>query len=435
MKNLIDIGFYSKDEDSKKIKFENNIIKDVEIFRTGVFRKQLFEKEFVNALKQNYEAMLRDKVVNHVAVRAGHKGMFENSIENVVGYISDLKTVNKGKITVKTVTMGAEGEEIREEREIDDIRLVADFEITDKNAREKIESTTWRDRSVELMQQYESNDGEVYSPVLAGVAFVDDGEVEKLESFYEKEDGFEKGLNYLTFSKEQFADLKEAFSSEQEDEDGEGVDQDDSIVSEDKKDLGKDDTSEDKGEDEGEDDEKQPEDEEQEDDGKQTDGEEKDEVEDQGKQPEDKEQEDEDEDKEVKMSKSDLDELVELRKLKQEMEFEKKFEKLEVLQRQGYSTPAMLELEKKIVRKMYESGLNGKADAVFELFKEYKTATPRVWNKNENLKKIDDSSEKDNAKNKAKKNNLTGDNINKDDYRKVGRDYLKKAGFKAKNDN
>jgi hypothetical protein len=93
-------------------------------------------------------------VFPHVPVRANHPGMFDGGdINNVGGYITELKRIGK--------------------------KLVADIRVTRPAMKENIEEGTFINRSSEI-GTYDDNKGNIYFPVLFGFAWVDIPQVEGL---------------------------------------------------------------------------------------------------------------------------------------------------------------------------------------------------------------------------------------------------------------
>lgn len=132
----------------------NPVVMGVEVFRAGTFRDSLGEQSTwtVTQLEQmalNFKALKESGLFPNVPWRSDHSW----SIDKVKGYIHDLYV--RGD------------------------RLVADVEVTEPDALEKIQRGTYRARSAEV-GMYLTNDEVPYYPTLMGVAFVDIPAVEGL---------------------------------------------------------------------------------------------------------------------------------------------------------------------------------------------------------------------------------------------------------------
>ena len=143
-------GNFSRHDDG------NATLSGLKIFRAGTFKDSLGEQRTWTAddltdIVSNFE-MLRDKDIHpNVPVRKNHT----RSVDDVVGYLADLST---------------DGE-----------YLYATLEFTEPEAADKWERGTYRARSLEV-GPYEDNDGQIFSPVAHGLAFVDRGAVEGLHA-------------------------------------------------------------------------------------------------------------------------------------------------------------------------------------------------------------------------------------------------------------
>jgi hypothetical protein len=140
----------------------SSIIKNVPVFREGKFKDSAGEPHTweVGHLQQmvtNFRQLRDTGVLPNVPVRNQHKGLFGGG--EVVGYVHDLRV---------------EGTDSR-----GNALLVADMEITEPDALEKINRGTWRARSSEV-GVYETNDEVMHWPVFMGVAWVDIPAVEGL---------------------------------------------------------------------------------------------------------------------------------------------------------------------------------------------------------------------------------------------------------------
>lgn len=145
------------------------IIRAFPVFRTGTFKdswgdQHTWETEHLQQMVFHYGLLKGRNILPNVPVRNQHKSLFGGGGE-VVGYVADLYTIGGYE----------DGYE----------RLVADLEITEPDAFDKIDRGTWRSRSAEI-GFYETNDEVMYWPVFMGVAFVDIPAVEGLESAFSK---------------------------------------------------------------------------------------------------------------------------------------------------------------------------------------------------------------------------------------------------------
>lgn len=130
------------------------VTRSMKIFRSGSFKdssgsEESFTDADLAAMVTNFKTLRASGLFPNVPVRANHS----RDVENVVGYVLDLQ--------------------------VNGSFLVADMEITEPDAKTKLERGTWRARSAEI-GTYETNDGNAFYPVLWGVAFVDIPAVEGL---------------------------------------------------------------------------------------------------------------------------------------------------------------------------------------------------------------------------------------------------------------
>jgi hypothetical protein len=130
------------------------VVRNYPIFRAGTFRDSLgrqrtWTRENLDDMVKNF-SRLKEQLPT-VPVRANHG----RDVQGVIGWVIALR--RKGD------------------------QLLADFQFTEAEARSKFESGTYRNRSAEI-GAYETNDEEMYWPVLMGFAFVDLPAVEGLHS-------------------------------------------------------------------------------------------------------------------------------------------------------------------------------------------------------------------------------------------------------------
>lgn len=147
----------------------NLLIRDYPVFRAGSFKDSMGElntwtSQHLQQMVFNFNLLRDEGLFTDVPVRDGHRGFFGGGAPGsgagrVVGYVQDLRV---GDANI-------DGEPL----------LVADFEITEEDAANKIRTGTFRARSSEI-GFYETNDEALYWPTFVGFAFVDIGAVEKL---------------------------------------------------------------------------------------------------------------------------------------------------------------------------------------------------------------------------------------------------------------
>jgi hypothetical protein len=114
----------------------------------------------------NYNHLTSKNILMSVPARDGHPGWLINNIPgkgSVVGWHQNLE--------IKTLASPTNGQEYD--------YLLADYEITEPYALEKIQNGTWRNRSSEI-SGYTTNDESEFWPVYMGFAFVDFPAVEGL---------------------------------------------------------------------------------------------------------------------------------------------------------------------------------------------------------------------------------------------------------------
>lgn len=134
----------------------NGFLERVRVFRTGTFRDSLglqhtWDADHLRQMVRNFHNLRSRGVFPNVPVRADHS----SSVNSLVGYIVDLQVDDAGGF------------------------LMADLEITEPSAVERLRRGTYRARSLEI-GAYETNDESVYWPTVMGLAFVDIPAVEGL---------------------------------------------------------------------------------------------------------------------------------------------------------------------------------------------------------------------------------------------------------------
>lgn len=145
------------------------LIEGMPVFRAGTFKdsrgiQATWEPEHLEQMVFNFNLLHDRGIFPNVPVRDGHKELFGNG-GTVIGYV------------------------VKISHDQDSGRLLADFELTDPAAVEKLDNKTFRARSAEV-GMYETNDEALYYPVFMGFAFVDIGAVEGLYSKENPQDGF-----------------------------------------------------------------------------------------------------------------------------------------------------------------------------------------------------------------------------------------------------
>jgi len=144
--------------------------KGVPVFRSGTFRdsrgeQHTWEPLHMKQLVDNWNQLREDKILESVPVRAGHPSLFGGGGE-VIGWHTNLRTmVHKNPVDGSRETY-----------------LLADYEILDPQAIQKIQSGLWRNQSSEIGTWITNSEAE-YWPVYQGVAYVDFSAVEGLRAF------------------------------------------------------------------------------------------------------------------------------------------------------------------------------------------------------------------------------------------------------------
>lgn len=148
-----------------------HVYSGVAVFRSGTFRDSMgvqntWEDLHITQMLNNYDFLTNKKILDSVPARDGHKAWLVGNIPGrgeVVGWHTDLKA--------KTLKSPVDNQEYK--------YLLADYEITQPYAQEKIANGTWRNRSSEIGVYNTNNDTELW-PVYLGFAFVDFPAVEGL---------------------------------------------------------------------------------------------------------------------------------------------------------------------------------------------------------------------------------------------------------------
>lgn len=155
------------------------------VFRSGTFRDSMgfqhtWEGLHMDQMVAHFK-MLRDRgLFGDVPVRDGHPGFLVNGMPGsgaVVGWHTAL-----------------EARELETHNGAKETFLLADYEVTDPDARAKVESGTFRNRSSEV-GEYTTNDEATFWPTYMGFAFVDIPAVEGLNAVK----GFSNSQNARSF--------------------------------------------------------------------------------------------------------------------------------------------------------------------------------------------------------------------------------------------
>jgi hypothetical protein len=134
---------------------EGKLLKNVEIFKSGTYRGIQFKNSGLDKMVANFHVLKDMGILPNVPVRADHPSFFGvgDIIDKVGGYVADLRR---------------EGS-----------KLVADVRVTSQKMWDKIQEGTYINRSAEI-GTYDDNEGNIYSPILYGFAWVDIPQVEGL---------------------------------------------------------------------------------------------------------------------------------------------------------------------------------------------------------------------------------------------------------------
>lgn len=166
--------FEKKNEETGRSTFTRE---KMPVFRSGEFKDSMgysskWTDMHLGQMVSHFE-MLRDGgIFSDVPIRRGHGSLFGDPIDSLIGYVTGL--------SLETRTSYVDGSEYN--------YLLADIEIIDPDAREKIEMGLWRNVSSEIGMM-EANDGAEYWPVFKGFAYVDIPAVEGLKEFSKSNTG------------------------------------------------------------------------------------------------------------------------------------------------------------------------------------------------------------------------------------------------------
>lgn len=161
----------------------NLILEGVAVFRSGTFRDSMgfqhqWEPEHMTQMVDNYTILSSRGVITSVPIRSDHVGFLDSSLKSVVGYHIGIRTEERiNSVSGEMCTY-----------------LLADMEIIDPDAIQKIESGLWRNLSSEI-GTYLTNAEAEYWPVYMGVAFVDFPAVEGLANSFSKRAPNDSGIH------------------------------------------------------------------------------------------------------------------------------------------------------------------------------------------------------------------------------------------------
>lgn len=150
------------------------VVQDVAVFRSGTFADSMgfvtsWESIHIDQFVAHFEMLKNRNIFADVPVRDGHPGFLISGQEGngkVVGYHTSLRAEERISLH--------DGNPYT--------YLIAEYEILDPEAQEKIGSGLWRSLSAEV-GRYVTNDGAEFWPVYWGVAYVDIPAVEGLKGF------------------------------------------------------------------------------------------------------------------------------------------------------------------------------------------------------------------------------------------------------------
>lgn len=147
-------------------------MKNVAVFRSGTFRDSMgdqstWTRDDLEMFVQNFNHLTASGTLPDVPVRKGHRSYSGTvNMDGLIGYVTGLR--------VHTAVTKVSQEEYS--------FLVADYEILDPIAQEKVKSGLWRNRSAEVGGYLDNNDVLV-APAFMGFAYVDMPAVERLNEY------------------------------------------------------------------------------------------------------------------------------------------------------------------------------------------------------------------------------------------------------------
>lgn len=149
----------------------NKVYSGVAVFRSGTFRdsngmQNTWEDLHISQMMDNFDHLVKNKKIIQVPARDGHKSFLNKNTPGngaVVGWHQNVQS--------KKIKSPVDGLEYN--------YILADYEITEPYANEKIVNGTFRNRSAEIGTYTTNNEAEFW-PVYLGFAFVDFSAVEGL---------------------------------------------------------------------------------------------------------------------------------------------------------------------------------------------------------------------------------------------------------------
>jgi len=149
-------------------------LQGVPVFRSGTFRDSMgiqhtWEDMHMQQMVDNFNHLIKTGIMEGAPVRKGHSGFFSDGsaiMDSLIGWHSGLSTEERiNPVDGQRYTY-----------------LLADFQILDPTAQDKIDSGLWKSLSSEVGTWTSNNEAE-YWPVYQGVAYVDFPAVEGLKTF------------------------------------------------------------------------------------------------------------------------------------------------------------------------------------------------------------------------------------------------------------
>ena len=146
----------------------------VPVFRSGTFRDSWGDQTtwtniHTAEMISHFNYLKDQSIFPDVPVRKGHGSFLSDPMDSLIGYIDNM--------TAQTMTSPVDGRKYS--------YLLADYDILDEEAQEKIASGLWRNRSAEI-GTFVTNDEQMYSPTFMGFAYVDIPAVEGLNGAFSK---------------------------------------------------------------------------------------------------------------------------------------------------------------------------------------------------------------------------------------------------------
>jgi hypothetical protein len=153
-------------------------LEGVPVFRSGTFRdswgeQTTWEQMHMAQMVANFNFLRNQQIFADVPVRKGHGSFLGDPMDSLIGYMDGMS--NQDLVSkVDGVTYNY---------------LLADYDILDPEAMDKIESGLWRNRSAEI-GTFVTNNEAAYTPTFMGFAYVDIPAVEGLNGLFSKNRDF-----------------------------------------------------------------------------------------------------------------------------------------------------------------------------------------------------------------------------------------------------